>query len=136
MALLLIGGWSPRKAIISIFANYSNLTYVHIQVHISKNTQHYLLKFWHKKLDMQTNTFHSENIPKIDLEKCENERWTQLTRGFASLLTFDWIIDHNLQNTDQNFTFFIPLDLYRKIEEPNMDKKNYFLAKRYNFKEK
>ena len=113
-----------------------NLTYVHIQVRISKNNQHYLLKSWHKKLDMQKNTFHPENIPKIDLEKCENERWTQLTRGFASLLTFDWIIDHNFQNTTRNFTFFIPLDSYRKIEEPKVDKKIYFLAKRNSFKKK
>ena len=32
--------------------------------------------------------------------------------------------------------FFIPLDSYRKIEEPNMDKKIYFIAKRYSFKKK
>ena len=114
----------------------SNLTYVHIQVRISKNTQRYFLKFWHKKLDMQKNTFHSENIPTIDLKKCENERWKHLTRGFVSLLTFDWIIDHNFQNTTQNFMFFIPLDLYQKIEEPNADEKIYFLTKRYSFKEK
>ena len=104
-------------------------------MHISKNTQRYLLNIWHKKLDMQTNTFHSENIPKISLEKCENERWTQLTRGFASLLTFDWIIDHNFQNTAQNFTFFIPLDSYRKIDEPSVDEKIYFVSKWYSFKE-
>ena len=85
---------------------------------------------------MQTNIFCSENIPKIDLEKCENERWKHLTRGFASLLTFDWIIDHNFQNTGQNFTFFIPLDSYQKIEEHYMDENFYLFTKRYSFKVK
>ena len=61
---------------------------------------------------------------------------TAHSRIRESFLTFDWIIDHNFQNTARNFTFFIPLDSYRKIKESNVDEKIYFLNKRYSFKEK
>ena len=90
-------------------------------------------------------------IPLDSYRKIEEPSWTKkfislpkdtvLRKTFAqkylqSLLTFNWIIDHNFQNNAHNFTFFIPMDSYRKIEEPYVDKKIYILAKWYSFYEK
>ena len=63
----------------------------------------------------------------------EKERWLA---DCVSVLTFHWIFDHIFRNSAHKCTIFIPLDSYRKIDHPNADKKIYFVAKRYSFKEK
>ena len=50
-------------------------------------------------------------------------------------MTFGQRNIHNFWTPAQNFMFFISLELYRKIEEHNVDKIIYILTKTYSLNE-
>ena len=53
----------------------------------------------------------------------------------ASPMTFGRRNIHNFWTPTQNFTFFILLEPYKKIEEFNLGKIIYFLTKKYSLNE-